>query len=309
MHQARLEKEMQTSSFGLNQVLVGLEWSILRISLMSWSSNRTQPPHNSILWRSRNNRTLSSTTVPQISRTALVVSLAIRSTEAKIKISSRVSLVNKEKSYHQMSDKGSKLNNEINSSFQTRNQSQRKTTIMKTWLNQRSLVTRPNFCTDLAMQVILFMVLTRLKDTSQRRSKVISRQLLWDSQTTTSSRKEREIGVIMLVIEIQAMGQSEASNPQEATTKVWWPPWTQIKICEIRMWVQTWTTWTNSVHLTTSRQVHTMLLHLLAKVSNAGTMTKISTTTALMVLTNIMTTEEMLKVLRITLILYQSLVR
>ena len=40
------------------------------------------------------------------------------------------------------------------------------------------------------------------------------------SQIITLSRKEREIGVIMQVIEIQAMGRSEASNPLEATTKV-----------------------------------------------------------------------------------------
>ena len=178
MHQARLEKGTLTSSWGLSQVSVGLEWLILRISLPSWSSNRTLLPLSSIQWRSRNCKTLSSTTAPQISRTALVVLLAIRSTEARIKISSRVSLVNKEKLHHQMSDKGSKLNSEISSSFQTRNQSQRKTTIMKTWLNQRNPVTRPNFYTDLAMQVILFMVLTRLKDKSQRRSRVISRRLL-----------------------------------------------------------------------------------------------------------------------------------
>ena len=176
MHQARLEKEMQTSNWGLNQVSVGLEWSILRINLMSWYSNRTQPHPSSIPWRSRNCRTLSNTIVPQISRIASVVSLVIRSTEAKIKISNRVSLVNKERLYHQTLDRGSKPNNEISSSSQTRNPSQRKTTIMKTWLNQKSLAIRPNICMDLAMQVILFTVLTRLKDMSQRRSKVISRQ-------------------------------------------------------------------------------------------------------------------------------------
>ena len=275
---------------------------------MSWSSNQTQLHLSSILWRSRNSRTQSSTTAPQILRTALVVSLAIRSTEAKIKINSRVLLVNKEKLYHQMLDRGSKLNSEISSSFQIRNQSQRKTTIMKTWLNQRNLVTKPNFCTDLAMQVILFMVLTRLKVTNQRKSKVISKRQLLDSRTTTSSRKEREIGVIMQN-EIQATVQLEASSPLEETTRAYWQPWTQIKICEIRMWVQTWTTWTNSAHLTTSRQVHTMLLHQSAKVSNAGTMTRISTTIALMDSTNIMTIEEMLRALKITHILYQSLVR
>ena len=71
------------------------------------------------------------------------------------------------------------------------------------------------------MQVILFMVvLTRLKVTNQRKSKVISRRQLLDSQTTTSLRKEREIGVIMQN-EIQVTVQLEASNPLEATTRAY----------------------------------------------------------------------------------------
>ena len=115
-----------------------------------------------------------------------------------------------------MSNKGSRPCPKTSCSFLIRNSKEsRKTIIRRTIHSLKTNIVKilPNFSTA-PMQVIQSKESHMVKVTTQKRSRAISRQQRYASQTTTSLKRERhqETGVKITENESQVMEQSAVSN-------------------------------------------------------------------------------------------------